>query len=133
MDVGLICAHSPQAKGRVERLFGTLQDRLVKELSLLNISSIEEANKYLSEHTEEHNKRFACEALKPEDTHRSLGPHDDLDRTLCYKASRKLTKNLELSYDSRIFQIQIQDPSYSLRRARVEVIELLDGTIRIEY
>lgn len=133
LDVGLICANSPQAKGRVERLFSTLQDRLVKELRLRRISSIEEANKYIPEYIEGHNLRFTHDPENSKDAHRSLRECDDLDKILCYKTSRKLTKNLELSYNNRILQIQEEQPSYALRGAQVEVIELLSGETLVKY
>lgn len=133
LGVGLICANSPQAKGRIERLFGTLQDRLVKELRLRGISTIEEANKYLPEYVLKHNLRFSHEAKDPKDAHISLNACDDLETTLCYKTTRKLTKNLELSYNGRILQIQLENPSYRLRGAQVEIIELLNGKLSIRH
>jgi len=132
LGVELICANSPQAKGRIERLFQTLQDRLVKEMRLRGISSIEEGNRYLEEYIKEHNHLFSVSAAKSEDVHRAVSM-EELDRAFCYKTERKLTKNLELSYNGRILQVQIQEPGYALRGAKVMVEETLGGQVRIVY
>ena len=132
MNVELICANSPQAKGRVERLFCTLQDRLVKEMRLKNISSITEGNAYIEEYIKEHNEYFAVKACSDEDTHRIV-TDQEIEASLCYKTTRKLTKNLELSYDSRILQIQTEETGYRLAGAQVTIKETLEGNIVIEY
>ena len=132
LEVELICANSPQAKGRVERLFNTLQDRLVKEMRLRGIKSIEEGNGYLEEYIEEHNQFYAIEAEKPEDMHKAENM-EKVKRAFCYKEERKLSKNLEISYEGRILQIQSKNAGYTLRGARVIVEEALDGTIGISY
>jgi transposase len=132
MKVLLICANSPQAKGRVERLFCTLQDRLVKEMRLRGISSIEEGNEYLEEYIKEHNELFSVKACIEEDAHTAV-TDEEIEASLCYKTTRKLTKNLELSYDSRILQIQIEETGYRLIGAQVTVKEALEGDIAIEY
>lgn len=132
LGIELICANSPQAKGRVERLFKTLQDRLIKEMRLRGISSIEAGNAFLEEYIEEHNRLFALKPIKTEDAHRAV-TKKELDEALCYKTLRKLTKNLELSYESRIFQIQTKETGYRLVGAHVTVKENLAGEISIEY
>jgi transposase len=131
VDVGLICANSPQAKGRIERLFGTLQDRLVKEMRLRQISTLEEANAFLPEYIRSHNAKYSVEAANSEDRHRAVA--HDLDAIFCYKSTRKLSKNLELSYETRILQIETDNPSYAMRGAQVEIRESLDGEIEIWY
>ena len=133
LDIELICANSPQAKGRIERLFSTLQDRLVKELRLRKISTIEEANKYLPKYIKQHNKRFAVEAAQEGNKHRPLETDTALEEVLCFKTERKLTKNLELSYEGKILQIETDQPSYGLRGAQVTVKEQLDGKLIIDY
>jgi len=133
LGINLICANSPQAKGRIERLFGVLQDRLVKEMSLKNISSIEEANAYLPGFIESYNTKFSVPPKKTEDAHRAIPISCSLDRILCYKETRKLTKNLELSYHNKILQIKTDYPTYALRGAHVEVVETLDGQIIITH
>lgn len=132
LGVELICANSPQAKGRVERLFNTLQDRLVKEMRLKGISSVEAGNKYLEEYIEEHNRLFAVTANNPEDVHRPV-KIEELEKAFCYKEERQLSKNLEISYCGRILQIQAQEAGYALRGARVIVEETLKGQIKVVY
>ena len=133
LDIELICANSPQAKGRIERLFSTLQDRLVKELRLEGISRIEEGNSYLPKYIEKHNKKFAIEAERKENAHRKVRGEEELEKTLCYKEERTISKNLELSYGGRIIQIQEEKEVNRLRRSKVTVVEELDGTVHIQY
>ena len=132
LEVELICANSPQAKGRIERLFQTLQDRLVKEMRLRNISSIEEGNQYLEEYIKEHNSFFGVTSAKPEDMHRVV-KEEELDNAFCYKCERKLTKNLEISYSGRILQIQVEEPGYALRGAQVIIQESIEGQVKVIY
>jgi len=133
LDIELICAHSPQAKGRVERANQTLQDRLTKELRLGGISSLEQANAYLPEFIAAYNARFAVAPRSPESAHRSLGKAEDLDRILTLCERRTLSKNLTLSYNNVIYQIKTKRSAYTLRQARVEVRERHTGEITIEY
>jgi transposase len=133
LGIELICAHSPQAKGRVERANQTLQDRLTKELRLRGISSIEEANAYLPEFIEEYNARFAVVARSPESAHRSLQKGEDLDRVLTLCERRTLSKNLTLSYNNVIYQIKTKRAAYTMRNAHVEVRETSTGEVTIEY
>jgi hypothetical protein len=97
LDIELICAHSPEAKGRFERANQTLQDRLVKELRLRGISSMAEANLYLPEFIAEYNQRFAVAARTSESAHRPLRKGEDLERILTLSDHRVLSKNLTLS------------------------------------
>lgn len=133
LGIELLCAHSPQAKGRVERANQTLQDRLVKELRLRAISTAGEANAYLPEFAADYDARFAVAARSAEDAHRPLGAGDDLDRILVLCEGRTLSKNLTLSYDSVIYQIETRRAPYTMRGARVEVREASTGEVRIEY
>jgi hypothetical protein len=96
LGVQLIHAHSPQAKGRVERLFHTLQDRLVKEMRLRGISSIPEANEFLKEYLPVYNRRFGKKAARTENLHRSIPKGLNLDRILCIKTERTVRKTLRL-------------------------------------
>lgn len=135
LDITLICANSPQAKGRVERANGTLQDRLVKEMRLAEINDIESANKFLPAFWEDYNRRFA---KKPEDfmnAHRPLLPGHDLERILCKREYRKVSKNLEIQYNNVIYQLKMDKPiqGRSLIKARVVVRENAAGEIFIEY
>jgi hypothetical protein len=134
LDIKLICANSPQAKGKVERNNQTQQDRLVKELRLAGVSTIAEGNRFLEEYYwEKYNRKFAKPAKSKVDAHRKLLPEHDLEKILCYKSHRTISKNLELQYKNVIYQIKLEKPSWTLRGAKVTIIECLDGKIFIEY
>ena len=133
LDIALLCANTPQAKGRVERANQTLQDRLPKELRLHRISSLAEGNAYLPKFRADYNRRFAVVPHSPVDAHRPLLPKDDLARILTIQEVRHLSKNLTLNYQNVIYQIQTARPSYALRQAQVVVREDRHGMITIEY
>ena len=133
LQIELICAHSPQAKGRVERANQTLQDRLVKELRLRSLCSMAEANAYLPEFVADFNRRFAVAPRCAEDAHRPLSTADDLDRILVLREQRTLSKNLTLSYHNVIYQIATSRAAYTMRGAHVEVREASGGRVSIEY
>ena len=132
LEINLICANSPQAKGRVERVFKTLQDRLVKELRLRKISDIETANKFLPSFIEDYNKRFSRLPKNPINAHRSIDSFD-LDRIFTLQENRYLSKNLILQYKNVLYQIKTDRPTYALRKKRVLVLEKKSGEIIIEY
>lgn len=133
LGVEIICANTPQAKGRVERANQTLQDRLVKELRLRGISSRQEANEYLPEFIRGFNEKFAVEPRSTHDAHRPLQAGEKLGRILVVKESRVLSKNLEISYKRVVYQIVSKRPSYALRHQRVWVYEDVGGEVEIEY
>jgi transposase len=133
LDIDLICANSPQAKGRIERLFGTLQDRLVKELRLLGLSTMEQANQYLPQYIESHNAQFSVHAQHPDDAHKPLLAQHKLDDVFTYKEERTISKNLEVSYGPRLLQIISEKPTYAMRGAKVQVLETLTGEIKLVY
>lgn len=133
LAIELICANTPQAKGRVERVHQTLQDRLVKELRLRGISDHASANAYLPEFRADYNRRFAVVARESADAHRPLRARDDLERILALRELRTLSKNLTLSYNRVVYQIHTSRAAYALRHAQVEVRERWDGTLRILY
>lgn len=133
LDIQIICANSPQAKGRVERVNQTLQDRLVKEMRLRGISSIEGANLYLPEFIASFNEKFAVVAASPADAHRPLLAKEELRQILVMKESRVLSKNLTISYNRVVYQIVSKRPAYTLRRATVSVCESSQGEISILY
>src|SRR6185295_11533963 len=133
LDIKIICANTPQAKGRVERANQTLQDRLIKEMRLRGISSIEEANQYVGEFIEKFNEKFAVVAKSTADAHRALVASEKLERILMLKESRVLSKNLSISYNRVIYQIVSKRPRYALRYQRVWVCEDRHGEIKIEY
>ena len=98
LGVELIPAHSPQAKGRVERLFKTVQDRLVKELRLAGVSTLEAANRFLESDLPIYNRRVAVLPAQAADLHRPRPAHRELDRTLCLKTTRYLRKDFTIAY-----------------------------------
>lgn len=133
LDIGLIYANSPQAKGRVERAFQTLQDRLVKELRLARISSIEEGNDFLESYWSKHNRQFARKVEDKQDAHRELLLEHNLDGILCFKEDRTVSKNMEIQYKNTIYQLILKNPLRTLRGAKIKVLENLDGAVTLEY
>ena len=130
-DVELIFANTAQAKGRVERVNKTLQDRLVKELRLQNISSIEEANKFLPQFLDKFNKRFSREPKSKVDMHRKLDRRIDLTKILCLKETRVVSKNLTFQYNNQVFFIKTKRSPFTLRKTRVTICERYDGSIMV--
>jgi transposase len=133
LDIQLLCAHSPQAKGRVERVIQTLQDRLVKELRLRNISTLPAANAFLPEFRADFNRRFAVPARSSHDAHRPLLASDNLDLILTHQKTGVLSKNLTVQYHTIIYQIQTERPTYALHKAPVTVCENAKGEVTILY
>ena len=133
LGIRIICANTPQAKGRVERANQTLQDRLTKELRLRGISSPEEANAWLPEFMEDYNRRFATVPRSNLNFHTPLTASDNLDFILCRKVSRTLSKNLTFQYHKTIYQIRLDRPSYTMRNAPVTVLENTHGDISVIY
>lgn len=132
LGIGLICAHSPEAKGRIERLFGTLQDRLVKEMRLLGLNTTEEANLYLEKHFwDEFNNRWNCQAADPKDLHRKPPTDAILNRIFTIRNNRKISKSLDFSYNGVSYQIQTKTP-HRLARKQVVVFEKFDGSFWVE-
>ena len=99
LNIDIICANSPQAKGRIERAFGTLQDRMVKELRLAGVSSMAAANAWLPGFITAYNARFGRDPANAKDLHRPLAQADDLDEILAWREERTVTRNLTLHYD----------------------------------
>jgi transposase len=133
LDIQIICANTPQAKGRVERVIQTLQDRLPKEMRLRNFRSWEAGNAYLPEFVEDFNTRFAEEPRSDVNAHRPLTPKDDLTRILTWQETRSLSKNLTLQFYKTVYQIQSKRPSYALRNAHVTVCLNANDEISILY
>jgi hypothetical protein len=128
LSIEIIHAHSPQAKGRIERLFGTLQDRLVKEMRLAGINSIEEANRFLPKYFERHNKRFMVAAAEQGDMHRPLPKRIDLNKILCIKTERTVRNDNTISHDGTFYQLH-----ETLAGLKVRVEERVDGTMRVMH
>lgn len=128
LGVELLAAHSPQAKGRVERLFKTLQDRLIKELRLAGIATMEDANRFLESYLPLYNQRFTVPPTQQADLHRPTPRVRDLARCLCIKTSRCLRKDCTIAHEGQLYQIHD-----SVRATHVQVEERLDGTRRITH
>jgi hypothetical protein len=126
LGVDVIFAHSAQAKGRVERLFRTFQDRLVKEMRLRNIRSIEEANLFLKKYLPVYNKRFSVPAVKSADLHRPLPKGIDLDRILCKKTEHALRNDWTVAHDKKLYQVE-----NNIKAKKVTMEERTDGSILI--
>jgi Homeodomain-like domain len=126
LGVELIHANSPQAKGRVERLFNTLQDRLVKEMRLKGISSIVEANEFLREYLPIYNRRFAKKAAQRDNLHRPIPKGLNLDRILCIKTERTLRNDFTIAHDRTLYQIE-----ESITTKKLMVEEYTDGSMAI--
>lgn len=134
LGIELICANSPQAKGRVEKTNGTLQDRLIKEMRLRGINNIEEANAYLPEFVADWDHRFSVEPRSSIDAHRKdLPDSQTLNLIFSFQDDRTLSKNLEMSYDNIIYQIKTTGRGYGLRHAKITVCKDLSGTISLLY
>ena len=134
LKIELICANSPQAKGRVERANCILQDRLIKELRLRNISTLEEANEYVKEFMEVHNEKFSKAANNKEDAHSSYTESEEtLKRVLSHRSQRTLSKALEFSYQGDLYQVQNLGKGYRYRKAKIDIYEHEDGTIEACY
>jgi len=118
-------AHSPQAKGRIERLFQTFQDRLVKEMRLRGVSTTAEGNRFLASYLPGYNRRFSVPPKKAEDLHRSCNDLD-LDTILCIKTERTLKNDHTIQYKGTLYQVDDR-----IRAKKVTVEELLDGRMRI--
>lgn len=134
LNVELILAHSPQAKGRVERNFGTSQDRLVKELRVLGISGFDEANRYLEEvYIPFWNGRFAVEPAEPRDVHRRLPKRFDLQSLFADALTRTIGHDFTITYKSRKLQIA-KAQARGIRPGQKLTIELrLDGSTRYRW
>jgi transposase len=133
LDIEIICANTPQAKGRVERVIQTLQDRLPKEMRLRGIRSHEAGNAYLPEFIRDFNQRFREEPRSDVNAHRPLTPKDDLARILTWQETRTFSKNLTLQFHKTVYQIQTQRPTYALRNAQVTVCVNAQEEITILY
>lgn len=128
-----IFANSPEAKGRVEKANETLQDRLVKEMRLRGISTMEAGNAYLPEFQANYNRRFSVLAANPDDAHRPLLPSEHPEEILLVKETRKLSRNLEFCYQNKLYQVKTKRPPYSLRHAPILVTEDKNGTVAAYY
>jgi len=128
-----IPAHSPQAKGRVERLFDTLQDRLVKEMRIAAVATVDEADRYLRKHFLPFwNERFTVAPRSGRDAHRPLGSFD-LDSVLCHRFERKVATDYTLGLKGQRWLIPRAHIQPGLRHSRVLIEQRLDGTSWVRY
>jgi hypothetical protein len=133
LNIDIICANSPQAKGRVERAFGTLQDRLVKELRLAGIDTIEAANAWLPTFMDDHNRRFAKPPKNAKDLHRPLSTDENLTEILTTRHERTLSSNLTLHYDRMVLILEPNAASRPLAGKRVMIVNYPDGRFAVQY
>lgn len=134
LGIQLINAHTPQAKGRVERVFSTLQDRLVKELRLAGVSTIEAANVFLRDYLAKHNKVFAVQPASNVDKHKplTLSP-EALDKALAFKHQRKVLNDYSISFLGERFDLYTHNPMTYLKGEYVDILTLLDKRMIIQF
>ncbi len=128
LEVEVIHANSPQAKGRVERLFRTFQDRVVKEMRLKEIRTIPEGNAFLKQYLPIYNRRFSVAPRQPEDMHRPLPKGFKLDEVLCIKTERRLRNDFTVAHNRKLYQIEDKT-----RASKILVHEYIDGSLRMTY
>jgi transposase len=128
LGVELIPAHSPQAKGRVERLFKTFQDRLIKEMRLADVSTLDAANQFLKGYLPIYNPRFSVQPAQPADLHRPRPARRELDRSLCIKTTRCLRRDWTVAHHGQLYQVRT-----NVRATHVIVEERVDGTMRMTH
>jgi transposase len=134
LKIDPIHALTPQAKGRVERANQTLQDRLVKEMRLLGIVTMEDAQAYAPTFIAMWNSKFAVEPKDPGSAHRPwTGTAEDLDLALASREERVLSKSLTFSWNGAMFCVKVKGPGTSMRGGKIEVLNYLDGRVRVLY
>lgn len=134
LQIEPICAHSPQAKGRVERLFQTLQDRLCKAMRLAGISSIDEANAWLPGYLAEHNARFAVAAREKADMHRRWqGSSHELARICALHHQRQLSRQGSCRFEGAILQIEAGQAKAPKASATVDIVQFADGRLELSW
>ncbi len=134
LDVKVICANSPEAKGRVERLFGTLQDRMVKEMRLVDIKIREHANQFVGEkYLLDHNRRFSVHARNATDVHRPLSSEmkNKLPSIFSVQHKRKVCNDYTIQFKAQWFQLAPKQKTTVYKRDEVIIEERLDGTVHI--
>jgi transposase len=136
LNIDIICANTPTAKGRVERANLTLQDRLVKELRLQGMSDVDTANAFAFEFIEDFNRRFAKMPHSARDAHRALLDHENLDDICQWREERKVTKQLSLNYRRVMYLLVPTEAAKKTQGRRVQVyedeagnVEIRDGTV----
>ena len=134
LNIDIIFANSPQAKGRVERANRTLQDRLIKEMRLEGICSIGQANAWLPCFIEQFNRKFAKMAFNPKDLHRTVTETaEELDDIFTWQEPRKVTKNLTITYDKCIYMLEPTALNHKLVGQSISFLEYPDGTVALMH
>lgn len=133
LNIDTMCANTPQAKGRVERVNSTLQDRLVKELRLAGISDADSANAFAPEFMADFNARFARPALNPHDAHRPLRADEDLRDIFTWQEKRKVTRQLTLHYKRVMYLLEDTPAARDAMGKYVAVYESEDGEVSIRH
>lgn len=134
LGITWIAAHSAQAKGRVERNFGTAQDRLVKGMRVAGVRTIEQANEYLTaDYLVWWERELTVEAANPDDAHRPLDRSHDLAASLSHVETRQVRPDYTLRWDGKLYQIERQAITTGLRGADVRVEQRLDGTLAVRH
>jgi hypothetical protein len=131
LNIEIICANTPQAKGRVERMNKTLQDRLVKELRLRGIASMEAGNAFLPEFMEDYNRRFGHAARNEHDAHRPLRADEDLDDIFAWQEERRMTRNLTVRFKRVVYLVTPGPDTLPLGGKLVRVYEWDDGRVEL--
>ena len=134
LGIAWIAAHSPQAKGRVERNFKTAQDRLVKGMRVAGVKTIEQANQYLQEdYLAWWNQELTVEPANADDAHRPLEKSHDLAASLSHVETRQVRNDYTLQWEGEFYQIEPRAVVSGLRRAKVRVEQRLDGALAVRY
>lgn len=133
LGIGSIASHSPQAKGRIERLFKTLQDRLVSELRAKGVKTLAEANRVLWEFLPRFNRRFAVAPRESGEAYRPVPSVWKLEELFCFKYYRTVGADNVVAFDGHRLQIHPCNGRQSYYRARVEIQERMDGTLAVYY
>lgn len=131
LGVEMILANSPQAKGRIERLFGTLQDRLVAELRLAGITTIEQANRFLPTYLPRHNARFAVTPAEPRAAWRALPATLSIEAVCCFKYSRQVATDNTVRFLGTVLQLPPRGVHWSWSGQRLELRQHLDGSVSV--
>jgi len=131
--IGWIAARSPQAKGRVERLWGTFQDRLVSDLRLAGADTLEAANEVLARHLPRHNTRFAVPAADPQAAWRAWSLASPATAVFCFHYARRVAPDATLSWASRAFSLPRRADGASWARCGVILQERLDGSLWVSH
>ncbi len=133
LNIDIICANTSQAKGRVERANKTLQGRLVKEMRLLSISTMEVANAYLPQFIDQFNQKFAKPARMDNDSHRPFIDFDDLDCAMSWQETRTVSQSLTIQCDKVLFLLEPIEFVAGLKRKTVTVHDYPDGRLEIRF